>query len=359
MDLSDRIEAFAKLGEYLEENLKDLEETFLPPDFPGEELFADPRLQRIAEEAEKLNPWFIPAFIHHALAEISRILKRDSLGEWTGRYPREKFHHGTPRVVGTILAGNIPLVGFHDFLAILVSGHLFKGKLSGKDDRLLPFLADKLIAFEPGFAPLVRFEETGLGSIDAMIATGSNNTFRYFEYYFGKYPHIFRKNRSGVAILDGKETDRELSALADDVFLYFGLGCRSIAKLYIPEGYPFDGLFKAMEKYGKITDHHKYANNYQYQRSVFLMNRVEHLDNGFLLLRKDPAVSSPVGTLHYEWYTEREDPVAWLQGRKDSIQCVAGRETPDVPAVPFGRTQHPELWDYADNEDTLNFLINL
>ena len=231
--------------------------------------------------------------------------------------------------------------------------------MSGKDSQLLPFLADKLQEFESRFSPFIHFEESRLGSIDAIIATGSNNTFRYFEHYFGKYPHVFRQNRNGVAILTGKESGDDLAALADDIFLYFGLGCRNVAKLYVPESYRFDDLFHTMEKYNHLADHNKYANNYQYQRSVLLMNRVEHLDNGFLILRADKAISSPVGTLHYEFYTDRKELAGKILSQKDSVQCIAGPEISGLHTIRYGSTQHPELWDYADNVDTLKFLTNL
>ncbi len=311
------------------------------------------------DKAVKVNPWFITALVHQSLRETARLLTREILEKWTGRYPERKFQEGKPAEVGTIMAGNIPLAGFHDFLSILLSGHILRGKLSGKDDRLLPFLADKLLEFEPRFSPFIHFEKSYLRKINAMIATGSNNSFRYFEYYFGKYPHIFRKNRNGAAILHGNETAADLAALAEDVFLYFGLGCRNVAKIYVPLEYRFDELFREMEKYKSLVDHHKYANNYLYNRSVFLMNRVEHLDTGFLLLREDHIPQSPVGTLHYERYENKTDLQALLKGSSESVQCIAGPETPGIQTVGFGQTQHPELWDYADDVDTLNFLINL
>jgi hypothetical protein len=257
------------------------------------------------------------------------------------------------------MAGNIPLAGFHDFLSVLVSGNRFRGKLSGKDDKLLPFLARKLVALEPGLEPFVQFEDSRMGPVDAMIATGSDNSSRYFEYYFGKYPHIFRRNRNGIALLDGTETGEELEALADDVFLYFGMGCRSVAKIFLPGNYDFRGLFASMEKYRPLAGHHKYANNYLYQRTVFLMNRVEHLDSGFLLVRPDRALSSPVATLHYEAWEGPPDIPPGILEETGAIQCIAGRESGGLKTVGFGRTQHPELWDYADDVDTLNFLLNL
>ena len=338
MDLSERIEAFARLGDFLKDSLT------------GEGDLADSELRSVAAEAEKVNPWFTPPFIYHALSETSRILDRSLMGELADRYPQEGFNPQKPSVVGTILAGNIPLVGFHDFLCVLLSGHSFKGKMSGKDDKLLPFLAEKLQQIEARFAPSIHFEESYIGSIDAMIATGSDNSFRYFEYYFGRYPHIFRKNRNGIAILTGDESAGELAALADDVFLYFGMGCRNIAKLYVPGGYSFDGFFGEMEKYSHVMDHNKYTNNYQYQRSVFLMNRVEHLDNGFLLLRADKSIPSPVGTLHYETYPELPALVSGLRQQMDSIQCIAAREISGLQTINLGKTQNPELWDFADNK---------
>jgi hypothetical protein len=383
MELPGRIEAFAKLGEYLRERLPGPGEIPLSPGIKDGNIYPDPELEKVTQEAEAANPWFIPSFIRHALAETGRLLERKNLEEWTGRYPRERFEPLHPRVVGTVLAGNIPLAGFHDFLSILVSGNRFRGKLSGKDDKLLPFLAAKLVAFEPRLEPFLHFEESRLGRIDAMIATGSNNSFRYFEYYFGKYPHIFRRNRNAAALLDGTETKEELEALADDVFLYFGMGCRNVAKLYVPEGYDFDGLFRKMEKYLPLIDHHKYANNYLYQRTVFLMNRVEHLDSGFLLVRPERALASPAATLHYETWAGDPHLPPGLQEQAGSIQCIAGRGTGGsntegvgvsnalgvgvsnalgagiLRMVPFGRTQYPELWDYADDVDTLKFLLNL
>jgi hypothetical protein len=366
MDLSERIEAFSGLGDYLKESLQEIDHTtaLSVTGKAGNEdgsagFFADRGLAAAAGKAEEENPWFIPGFIHHALSETARLLSKENLEKWVSAYPEKKFRPGRPLSVGTILAGNIPLVGFHDFLSILISGHGFIGKTSGKDSRLLPFLADRLLELESRFTPLLRFEESRLGPVDAIIATGSNNSFRYFEYYFGKYPHIFRQNRNGVAILGGNESAEELSALADDIFLYFGLGCRNVAKLYVPEGYSFDDLFREIERYLPLAGHNKYANNYLYQRSVLLMNRVEHLDNGFLLIRAGEAVSSPVGTLHYEPYKDRTELAASLPGIGDSIQCIAGPGIPGLSTLKFGSTQHPELWDYADNMDTLKFLTNL
>ncbi len=359
MKLSDRIEAFARLGNYLKENLHDLDKVYPSGDMAEELYFKDPELIEIAQEARAVNPWFTTVFIYQALKEISLLLDKPKLEEWCGRYPLQDFQPASALTVGTILAGNIPLVGFHDFLSVLLSGHRFIGKMSGKDDKILPFLADKIQEYETRFSEHIHFEESYLNNIDAIIATGSNNSSRYFEYYFGKYPHIFRRNRNGVAILSGNESVEDLTLLADDIFLYFGMGCRNIAKLYVPLDYNFNRFFEAMENYHHVIDHHKYANNYLYQRSIFLMNIVEHLDNGFLLVLPDKAIASPVGTLHYEFYENPEVLVSRLSTEQGSIQCIAGLQTDGLSTIKFGSTQHPGLWDYADNMDTLNFLSNL
>ncbi len=306
-----------------------------------------------------MNPWFTPGNISFALNEISRLLERDRMEKWLASYAGRSFDPPGPLQVGTVLAGNIPLAGFHDFLCILLSGSRFTGRLSGKDDKLLPFLADRLITHCPDLGEFIRFTDGKLGKPDAIIATGSNNTSRYFDYYFGRYPHIFRKNRNGVAVLTGRESEGELSGLADDIFLYFGLGCRNVAKMYVPQKYDFDVFFSAMEKYAGLTDHNKYANNYQFYRSVYLMNRVKHLDNGFLILKRGKGFSSPVGTLFYDYYRDTGSLEKELGVHNEKIQCVVAPGDAGIRAVPPGMSQRPEPWDYADDMDTLIFLSNL
>jgi hypothetical protein len=345
LNVPDRIEAFARLGSELKEGLSG----------GGR----NKEIQQVITEAGLVNPWFTRQNLEFSLKEISRILEPARLEKWMAAYPGISSDPVGSKEVGVVLAGNIPLAGFHDFLSVLMSGNRFKGKLSAKDDILLPFLARILISHQPDFEDRIVFVEDLRGSIDAVIATGSNNTTRYFEYYFGRYPHIFRKNRNGIAILTGKESDDDLSRLADDIFLYFGLGCRNIAKIYVPEKYDFDIFYRAMEKYSHLQDHHKYANNYQYYRSVWLMNRVEHLDNGFLILKRDRGLSSPVGTLYYDDYTELEELAREIETYTEDIQCMVASPGIDLPVIPFGTSQHPEPWDYADDVDTLNFLSNL
>ncbi len=359
MRLAERIDAFVRLGEVLRKGLHEADLKTLSPDSPGEILFQSRELIDLAAEAGAVNPWFTPYSIYHALTDTCRMLERDHLVDWTGRYDEQELDRPSVKNIGTILAGNIPLAGFHDFLSILISGHHFTGKASGKDDRLLPFLADKLVSLQPSFGNRFSFVEEKLGRIDAIIATGSNNTSRYFAYYFGKYPHIFRKNRNGVAVLSGNENVEELTSLADDIFLYFGLGCRNVAKFYVPEGFDFKGFFPAMEKYTSVRHHHKYANNYLYRRSIFLMNRIEHLDNEFLLVCPDTSFSSPVSVLHYETYADLAAVDRHLSLYREEIQCVVTSASVAVHRTPFGESQHPMLWEYADNVDTLKFLSNL
>jgi hypothetical protein len=359
LKLSERIDAFVGLGEYLSAGLQDESRGLVRPEGPPEAFFRSGTLRELAAEAGAVNPWFTPSSIYQALTDTCRMLERDHLQEWTTMHGEAALEGHLARRIGTIMAGNIPLAGFHDFLSILISGHHFAGKPSGKDDRLLPFLAGRLVALQPAFGGRISFAEERLGPVDAIIATGSNNTSRYFHRYFGKYPHIFRKNRNGVAVLTGNETAEELSSLADDIFLYFGLGCRNVAKLYVPGGYDFSRFFPALERYAVLIDHHKYANNYTYRRSIFLMNRVKHLDIGFLLLCQDQAFNSPLGVLHYETYADLAAVDRQLEANRQAIQCVVSSAPLSFHCTPFGLSQHPMLWDYADNVDTLKFLSNL
>lgn len=255
--------------------------------------------------------------------------------------------------IGLILAGNIPMVGFHDVLSVLLSGHRALIKPASDDRILLPFLLGILAEIEPRFSDAIRLVDK-LENPDAVIATGSNNSARYFEYYFGKYPHIIRKNRTSVAILSGNETDEELVRLGSDIFSYFGLGCRNVSKLYVPKGYVFDRFFKGMEQFGYLMQHNKYMNNYDYHRALFLLNQESFLTNDFLLLREHREVSTPVSVLHYESYANGADLNAGLETVQDQIQCTVG-----IGHLPFGTAQCPGPMDYADGVDTMDFLTGL
>jgi hypothetical protein len=256
------------------------------------------------------------------------------------------------------MAGNIPLVGFHDFLSILISGHHVLVKQSSNDKHLLPFLAKYLEHVEPEFKNRIQFTESKLEHFDAVIATGSDNTSRYFEYYFKDKPSIIRKNRNSIAVLTGNESEDQLKALSDDVFRYYGLGCRNVSKLYVPKNYDFDAFFKAMYSWHPIIHENKYANNYDYNKAVYLMSEFKMLENGFLMLKEDENFSSPIATLFYEHYESLDELKNTLKRKKDQIQCVVSDGFIE-DEVKFGQTQLPNLWDYADGVDTITFSLTM
>lgn len=294
----------------------------------------------------------------YALGEIARILDREKLEHWTARYPSLEKKR-TFKTIGVVPAGNVPLVGFHDFLCILISGHRYLAKLSSKDEFLPKLIARWLTELEPRLGDRIHMTGDHLKDMDAVIATGSSNTARYFEYYFGKYPHIIRKNRNGVAVLNGKEGPRELEALSNDIFRYFGLGCRNVTQLYLPVNYDFDSFYPHMLGWKHLIDHHKYANNYSYYKAIYLLEKIPFLDNGFLMVRQDRAISSPISVLYYDFYNNFDQLIRELENHKEQIQCIVSID-PSVPgAIPPGKSQQPELWDYADHVDTMEFLLKL
>ncbi len=338
MQLQERINAFEQLGLFLADVSNESHESF-------------PEIER----AYHHNGWFTFQNIKQALKSWSEALNQQSLMQWTQSY---SFPSGTPKKVAIIMAGNIPMVGFHDFVSVLISGHHVLAKLSSNDRILLPFIANKLIEIEPRFKDRIQFSEEKLTKFDAVIATGSNNTATYFEYYFGKYPNIIRKNRNSVAILDGLESKKDLEGLADDIFQYFGLGCRNVSKLYLPEGYDFEPFFQAMYRWKEIINNDKYMNNYDYNKTVYLMSNIPLLDNEFMLLKEDPGFASPIAVVYYEYYNNLSKLHEQLQQKKEEIQCVVSKQN-NLETVSFGSTQSPQLWDYADGIDTLAFLNGL
>ena len=309
--------------------------------------------EAVLQSAYEQNGWFTRDACLHALSYWGEMLQPEFLDPWVDHYPSPS---GRELTVALILAGNIPLVGFHDVLSVLLTGNKALVKCASNDQVLLPYLVRKLESFNPGLSGRVSFTDKKLGSFDAVIATGSNNTSRYFEYYFSKKPHIIRKNRHGAAVLTGKETADELRGLAADVFLYFGMGCRSVSKLFVPEAYDFDPLFNAFYRYKSVTDHHKYANNYDYNKAVYLMSGSPMLDNGFLLLKEDLSFGSPIGTLFYETYASADALKTRMKDAETSLQCVVAGAWLEG-ALPFGSAQHPALWHYADGVDTVDFLL--
>lgn len=305
------------------------------------------------------NPWFTPAFVSSALQSIAYMLEPGRMDHWLSAYPELDSQAGRSLKIGVIPAGNIPLVGFHDFLCVLLTGNIYVAKLSSKDEVLPKCLAGLLLEIEPQFAPQILFEEGNLKQVDAMIATGSNNSARYFEYYFGRQPHLIRKNRNAAAVLDGQESAGELDMLADDIFMYFGLGCRNVSKLYVPAGYDLTGLMPSFEKYSFARNHNKYMNNYEYNRAIFLLNQAPHFDNGFLLVREDATIPSPIGVLNYAFYHSTAELASDLQNQQDHLQCIVTHLSLPLETVPFGQAQYPEPWDYADQVDTVRFLLDL
>jgi hypothetical protein len=339
MDLNRRISAFAELG------------TVLRDVASGKDTNPGNRLSAIIETQHVRNAWFTPENVRNAIGAIGESLRIEKLNEWTARYPQLN-NKGVALSAAVIMAGNIPLVGFHDYLSVLISGNKLLAKTSSKDSELIREITQILVSVEKEFADKIAFAEGELKNFDVVIATGSDNSSRYFEYYFGKYPHIIRKNRNSIAIITGDESKEELSLLGRDVFSYFGLGCRSVSKIYIPQGYHVEEMTPAWNGYSGIINHSKYANNYEYNMAVFMVNREKFSDTGFLLLRENPSLSSPVAVLHYQFYNNQENLYSDIELQKDKIQCIVSEK-----GIPFGMAQSPELWDYSDNIDTLDFLL--
>lgn len=335
MNLEKRISAFINLGEFLKTN------TF------SDELFL---------EIERNNPWFIKENIDYSLNQISSTLTKENLNNWLSKYPELKKEKQA-KTVAVVTAGNIPLVGFHDFLSILITGNNILVKLSSKDNILLKEVANALINIEPEYKNRISFTDNIMKGFDAIITTGSDNSAKYFQYYFDKYPHIIRKNRNSVAIISGDETKEELENLADDVFMYFGLGCRNVSKIFIPENYELKNLFEAFAKYENIIQHNKYANNYDYNRSIYLMNNIKFLEDRHIILKEDLNYSSPISVIYYERYKDINLIFSKLKKDDDKIQVIITNISEKL--IKFGKAQKPDLNDYADNIDTIEFLSGL
>ena len=320
----------------------------------GNDLFFD-NFIKLIELSQSHNGWFTPEQVYYAIQSWAEALSEENLNLWLSKY---NFSEVKTKTVGLILAGNIPLVGFHDFLSVLISGHKVLVKTSSNDQYLIKFLAQYLIAINPEIENYITFTEGKLEGFDAVIATGSNNTARYFEYYFKNKPSIIRKNRNSVAVLNGTETHEELVNLGEDIFRYFGLGCRNVSKLFIPKGYNFDAFFKAMYEHRNVIYYEKYANNYDYNKAVFLMSNFQLLDNEFLIIKEDSSYASPISSVFYEYYDTIEEIQKQLDNDAEQIQCIVSSNNIEK-SIPFGQTQKPNLWDYADNVDTLEFLLKI
>jgi hypothetical protein len=296
------------------------------------------------------NGWFIEQNVRASLSALGEQLTQENITAWASVYS----FHSSPKKVGVIMAGNIPLVGFHDFLCVLISGNSVLCKLSSNDKSMLPALAHHLVQLVPELKNRIEFTEGRMNDMEAMIATGSDNSLQYFEQYFGKYPHVFRRNRTSLAILDGSESKSEMEALGSDIFSYFGLGCRNVSHLLIPEGYNLQNFFEAMIGYSDVVNNNKYANNYDYNKAVYLMNQHELLDNNFVLLRESEDLFSPLSMIHYHYYSSKEDMQDYISKHKIDLQVVVGKDN-----LPFGKAQSPNLDDYADGVDIMEWLSNL
>lgn len=352
MELQQRINAFIKLGAFLSQFSS--EEFKKNETVPQNDLFFDGFKHQI-KIAQESNGWFTKANIVFALNGWTNSLNKTNLSKWVSAY---NFNKTNQKNVAIIMAGNIPLVGFHDFISVLISGHSVTVKQSSNDKHLLPFIAKYLEYVEPEFKGKIKFTEGQLEEFDAVIATGNSNTARYFEYYFKNKPSIIRKNRNSVAVLSGKETKEELENLSEDIFRYYGLGCRNVSKLFLPKNYNFDAFFNAMYKWHPIINEAKYANNYDYNKAVYLMSEFNMLENGFLMIKEDESYSSPIATVFYEFYEDFTTLNHRLLNEKENIQCIVAKDFINNE-IEFGNTQKPNLWDYADNEDTIAFLLKL
>jgi hypothetical protein len=334
MSVDERISAFDRLGTALVTLTND-------------------EFKSLALKAGSENPWFTEDNIRMAVSSLHLMLSANALKEWTSSY----VFNGKPKKVAVVMAGNIPLVGFHDFLCVLISGNSILIKSSSKDNVLIHFVVDRLLSIEPRFREKIEFAER-LKGFDAIIATGSDNTSRYFEYYFGKYPNIIRRNRTSVAVLSGNENNEELRNLGIDIFSYFGLGCRNVSKLFVPPDFSLEQVFTSWQPFHDVIHHHKYCNNYDYQKSILLVGQVPFFDGGYVMLQETEKLVSPISVIYFEYYHTSEELKSKLATNKEKIQCIVDNSG-EHSNIKFGRAQYPGPGDYADQIDTLKFLAGL
>jgi len=338
MTLSERIDVLVKLGEKLQ--------------------LKDEALQALMQKTYFHNRWFVVENVEKSIDAIcTHFLNKENLENWVSNY--DIPNNQNPKTIALVLAGNIPLVGFHDVLCVFIAGNKSKIKVSEKDQFLLPYLVKLMTEINGEVVDYFEFIER-LKGFDAVIATGSNNSARYFESYFGKYPNIIRKNRNAIAVLDGQETAADLHSLGEDVFTYFGLGCRNVSKIYVPENYAFEPLLEAMHEYKEVILNDKYKNNFDYHYTLLILNKVDYKANGCIIMTEEKSLQSRIASLHFEYYKNDDTLVEDIASRKDEIQCVVTKKELDaVDIIPFGRAQKPTLTDYADGVDTMQFLLGL
>lgn len=353
MDSNTTIKAFYQLGQWLNQVVSGEENKNLEA---INRKYFDLILEQIETEHHN-NGWFTADYVKKAITGISQWLSEEKLADWISQY--DVNEGGKPKKIGLIMAGNIPLVGFHDLLCVLMSGHSAICKLSSKDNRLFKTIIQVLFEIEPGMKKRIDLVEGQLKGFDAVIATGSNNSSRYFDYYFGKYPHIIRRNRNSLAVLTGTETSEELKLLAEDIFMYYGLGCRNVSALMVPEGYNFNHFFESMEHYNTMLNHNKFMNNHDYYRSIYLVNQAAHLDNGFLIVKEEASLASPISITYYQTYINIGQVEEYITNNQEQIQCVVTHASMNAQTVGLGQSQFPGLTDYADNVDTMAFLYSI
>jgi len=339
MNLQNRIESFSELGSILRNSLAGTDNRY------------SLKLEDLIESQHEKNEWFTPENTRMAVESIANELTYDNLFEWCSHYPA-LVNETSPINIGVVMAGNIPLVGFHDFLSVLITGNNIIAKTSSKDPDLLNFITGIVTEINDEFRNRILLTNKELANFNAVIATGSDNSSRYFSYYFGKYPNIIRKNRNSLAILDGTESDAEIEALGLDIFSYFGLGCRNVSKIYLPEGYDPMELASKWSIFSGLIKHRKYANNLDFNKAVFIVNREKFLDAGYMLMKEEKALASPVSVLYYEHYSSPDVVKHQTSLMKEKIQCIVSRHD-----IPFGKAQSPHLWDYADGIDTIDFIL--
>lgn len=345
MEIKQRINAFVQCGLFIKRHLNESERL-------ENEKGLHEGLDQLIETAFTYNGWFVKPFVLESLQNTAQMLNKVDLDDFSKNIKEPK----SSKTIAIIMAGNIPLVGLHDLMCVILSGHKALVKHSSDDNVLMPFVIKLLEHYEPEISNYISFATGKLSNFDAVIATGSNNTARHFEYYFGKYPHIIRKNRTSVAILTGNESNEDLKNLGKDIFMYFGLGCRNVSKLMVPKDYNFEKFFDAIFSYNFVVDNKKYGNNYDYNRAVYLLNGQKFLDNNFLILKPDDGLFSPVSVLFQQEYANETELKNWLETNKDNLQCIVGA----MPGyIPFGYSQQPVITDYADGVNTLDFLVNL
>lgn len=352
MTIDERKEKFLILGKFLGQF--GFSEFKKEADLPCNDPYFEEFKEKI-DAAVHYNGWFTKENVIFSVQQWASALTEANLEKWLTSY---SFKDENPKQIAIIMAGNIPLVGFHDFVSVLLSGNKVLVKLSSNDEVLLPVLANYLICIAPEFKDYINFTSEKIQDFDAVIATGSNNTARYFEYYFANKPSIIRKNRNSVAILTGNESEEELKELGEDIFRYYGLGCRNVSKLYVPKDYNFTPFFEAIYDWNHLLNHNKYINNYDYNKAVYLMSLFKLVENGFLILKEDASFGSPIGSLFFEYYTDLNELKKEIQQQKENIQCVVSKGIFENE-IDFGATQKPKLWDYADGVDTMEFLNNL